>query len=164
MSIYLWRLCTITSVVLFDDVVFFLFLCMPFQERLMNLLNNKCKCSQGTCFEQFTLDEVKLFLDNFERQAKQDQDAILFMGLGDGSASGRREFFFLGKYLKRVCFESLLGISSHRVDRMGALDLRFGSHPRASPLAASIDTFCMVLYNSVAEPLPNKLPDFTTIF
>lgn len=142
------------------------FIFVPFQERLVKLLNNKCKCSEGSCFKQFNFDEVKLFMDHFECKPKRDQDTILFLALGDGSASalgGRREFHFLGKYFKRVCFEALLGISSHRVDRLGALDMRFGSHPRASPLSASIDTFCMVLYNSVAEPLPNKLLDFTII-
>ena len=99
-------------------------------------------------------------MNQFEKMEKREQDAILFLAFGEQTAAAsqknRREFHFLGKYLKRVCFEALLGISSHRVDRVGALDLRYGSHPRPSPLTASIDSFCMVLYNSVAEPLPNK--------
>ncbi len=115
------------------------------------------------------MDEVQHFMDQFEKRNKREQDAILFLALGEQTmmdtgkpstgTKGRREFHFLGKYLKRVCFESLLGVSSHRIDRVGALDMRYGSHPRASPLAASIDTFSMVLYNSVAEPLPNKQLD-----
>jgi len=105
---------------------------------------------------------VKHFLDEFEAKDKRDQDSILYLALQDDnslnckSQAGRREFHFLGRYMKRACFEALLGISSHRTDKLGAFDLRYGSHPRASPLRASIDTFCMVLYNSVAEPLPNK--------
>ena len=135
----------------------------------MAILNGKCKCSEGSCFKQFSMDEVQHFMDQFEKRNKREQDAILFLALGEQTmmdtgkpstgTKGRREFHFLGKYLKRVCFESLLGVSSHRIDRVGALDMRYGSHPRASPLAASIDTFSMVLYNSVAEPLPNKQLD-----
>ena len=61
--------------------------------------------------------------------------------------------------MRRGCFEALLGVSSHRIDRLGALDLRFGKRPsKPSPLLASVDSFCMILYNSIAEPLPTKLP------
>lgn len=100
-------------------------------------------------------------MDMFEKQGKREQDAILFLALQDQDSmkqisKGRREFHFLGRYMKRICWEALLGLSSHRVDKIGALDMRFGSHPRPSHLSASIDAFCMVLYNSVAEPLPNK--------
>ena len=127
---------------------------------MTKLLKGSCKCSEGKCFKDFDLEEVKLFMNQFEKMEKREQDAILFLAFGEQTAAdsqkNRREFHFLGKYLKRVCFEALLGISSHRVDRVGALDLRYGSHPRPSPLTASIDSFCMVLYNSVAEPLPNK--------
>ena len=59
-------------------------------------------------------------------------------------------------YMKRVCLESFLGLSSDCDDRIGALDMRYGPRPRASKLTASVDAFCMVLYNSVAEPLPDK--------
>ena len=60
--------------------------------------------------------------------------------------------------MRRACFESLLGLSSHRVDRIGALDLRFGKRVGApSALMAGVDAFCIILYNSIAEPLPNKL-------
>ena len=136
---------------------------------MRKLLRNKCKCSQGSCFEQYELDEVKHFLDMFEAKEKRDQDAILFLALQDEEKCkimnsktfdrGRREFYFLNRYVKRICFEALLGVSSHRVDKIGAIDLRFGRRaPTGSttPLRSSIDAFCMVLYNTVAEPLPNK--------
>jgi hypothetical protein len=101
----------------------------------------------------------------FEAKEKRDQDAILFLALQDEEKlksgnfdRGRREFYFLNRYVKRICFEALLGVSSHRVDKIGAIDLRFGRRPPtgSTPLRSSIDAFCMVLYNSVAEPLPNK--------
>ena len=128
---------------------------------MTNLLNNKCKCSSGTCYEPFKLDQVQAFLDTFEERSKRDQDTILALALGaeSGGKSGRREFNFLGHHLKRGCFESLLGISSHRVDRAGAVDLRYGPSMRPSQYTASIDSFCLVLYNSVAEPLPDRRPD-----
>ena len=104
------------------------------------------------------MDEVKRFLDSFEDMKKQDQDAVLFLAMGSQlpKAGGRREFSFLDRNLKRACFEALLGISSHRTDRIGALDLRYGKHDRPSKLNASIDSFAMVLYNSVAESLPDR--------
>lgn len=141
------------------------------KERLAKLLRGKCKCSEGTCFQQFNFEETKTFLDAFEGRSKVDQDTILFMAWSDAAngsepclkrsrGTSRREFHFLGKYMRRVCFECLIGVSSHRVDRIGAIDLRFGSRESSRPtkLTASIDSFCLVLYNSVAEPLPNKLP------
>ena len=90
--------------------------------------------------------------------SKQDQDAVLFLAAGSqlSSSASRREFVFLDKPLKRACFEALVGISSHRTDRIGALDMRFGKHDRPSPLTASIDSFAMILYNSIAEPLPDR--------
>ena len=126
------------------------------------LFGGRCRCTEGRCFEQFNIDEVKYFLDEFEAKEKRDQDSILYLALQDDgplnmkSHTVRREFHFLGRYMKRACFEALVGISSHRTDKLGAFDLRYGTHSRASPLRASIDTFCMILYNSVAEPLPNK--------
>ena len=95
-------------------------------------------------------------MDQFEKHSKREQDCILFLAADLGSG-GRREFHFLGRYMKRACWEAFLGLSSHRVDRLGALDMRFGSHPRPSKLGASIDAFLMVMCNSIAEPLPNKL-------
>ena len=96
-------------------------------------------------------------MDQFDKHSKLEQDNLLFLASEMGT--GRREFYFLGHYMKRACWEALLGVSSHRVDRIGALDMRYGNRPRASKLTSSIDAFCMVLYNSVAEPLPNKFPE-----
>ena len=146
----------------------FFFWCNHLQakERLTKLLRGVCKCSEGNCFQQFNLDETKNFLDAVEARSKVEQDTILFLAWSDASQgygfrtsrSTRREFFFLGKYMKRVCFEALLGVSSHRIDKIGAIDQRFGQKDsKPSKLGASIDSFCLILYNSVAEPLPNKL-------
>lgn len=133
------------------------------EERITNMLASKCKCTEGTCFKQFTVKAVKTFLDVFEAQGKREQDAILFMACSNDTGqpfiSGRKEYQFLGLPLKRVCFQSLIGISSHRVDRIGAIDLRYKdtrNPSKPSHLTASIDAFAMILYNSVAEPLPNK--------
>lgn len=117
------------------------------------------------------MDEVKAFLDTFEECNKREQDAILFMATNPDDTSaemgersqGRRTFYFLGRYMKRSCFESLVGISSHRVDRIGAFDQRYADvrkPQQPSQLTASIDAFAMILYNSVAEPLPDRLLHF----
>ena len=138
------------------------------KDRLTKLLRGACKCSEGNCFQQFGLDETKNFLDAFEARSKLEQDTILFLawsdaGQGHGpqlrtSKSTRREFFFLGKYMKRICFEALLGVSAHRIDKIGVIDQRFGQKDsKPSKLGASIDSFCLILYNSVAEPLPSQL-------
>ena len=73
-------------------------------------------------------------------------------------SSKRRDYLLLGHPVRRVCMEHLLGISSHRTDRIGCIDMRFRQHPtKPSELTASIDAFCCVMYNSIAEPLPDKL-------
>ena len=159
------------------DVLFFGCSHLHAKERLTKLLCGVCRCSEGNCFKQFSLDETKTFLDAFEARSKVEQDTILFLAWSDAgqgcgpqlrsSKSTRRDFFFLGKYMKRICFEALLGVSSHRIDKIGAIDQRFGKKDsRPSKLGASIDSFCLILYNSVAEPLPNKLhaPDLITQF
>ncbi|CAK8992085.1 Uncharacterized protein SCF082_LOCUS2941, partial [Durusdinium trenchii] len=72
---------------------------------------------------------------------------------------GRREYIFLKQPIKRVCFQALIGVSSHRIDKIGDIDQRYkdAKKPqRPSPLAASVDAFCMVVYNSIAEPLPDR--------
>ena len=131
------------------------------EERIAKLLNSRCKCTAGTCFQQFSSSESEMqrFLDMFESRSKLEQDTILHLAWSDASLqqARRREFFFLNKFMRRSCFEAIMGVSSHRIDRIGSLDQRFGSHDRPSKLSASIDAFCLVLYNSVAEPLPNKL-------
>lgn len=132
----------------------------------MKLLRGVCKCSEGNCYTQFSYEETKAFMDSFQARSKVEQDSILLMAWTDASGScrssdrTRREYYFLGKYMKRVCFEGLLGLSSHRIDRIGAVDLRYGKQEmRPSQFTASIDAFCLILYNSLAEPLPNKLLD-----
>ena len=126
---------------------------------MASLLVQKCKCRDGNCFTQFDRKQVQGFLDEFEKRQKREQDTILFLAFQDGLGE-RREYSFLDKPMRRACFEALLGVSSHRIDKVGAIDLRYkgACRPRGpTELAASIDSFCMVLYNSVAEPLPNKL-------
>ena len=144
---------------MFDGLLTLLFFKIQHhQERLTALLNGKCKCAGGSCYKDFKFDEVKGFLDTFQLISKRDQDSVLFLAVGSRvqQPASRREFVFLNKPLKRVCFEASLGISSHRTDRIGAIDMRYGKHDRPSPLMASIDSFAMVLYNSVAEPLPDR--------
>lgn len=126
------------------------------------MVNSGCKCVDGNCWRQFKFDEVKEFLDQFERRGKTEQDAILFLAAGEFGGDhqtkrSRNEYSFLGRFVRRACFEAILGISSHRIDRLGCLDLRYGKRiAKPSPLLASIDSFCMILYNSIAEPLPTK--------
>ena len=132
------------------------------KERLSRLLSGSCKCPGKTCYQQFEIQEVQSFLDAFEKCNKLEQDNILYMATSDSGTSfhgkqTRREFYFLNKYLKRTCFEALIGVSSHRIDRIGALDLRYGSKkPGSSRLSSSIDSFALILYNSIAEPLPDR--------
>jgi len=99
-------------------------------------------------------------MDTFQSREKREQDAILFLAAEDGNTlSKRRDYFFLNKPIRRACFECILGVSSHRVDRLGHIDRRFRDSKdpsKPSPLSASVDSFCMVLYNSLAEPLPTK--------
>ena len=78
-------------------------------------------------------------------------------------AQGRRTYSFLGHEVRRQCFEKLMGLSSHRVDRIGLFDQRYSDTKKPgkpSALTASIDSFVMVLYNSIAEPLPDRYLDF----
>lgn len=126
---------------------------------MRRLLTSRCKCSEGKCYQQFAEEHVFRFLKLFESASKLEQDTILHLAWSDAGRSKnahRREFFFLDQFMRRACFEQLVGVSSHRIDRIGAADLRFGRHERPSPLTASIDAFCLLLYNSVAEPLPNR--------
>ena len=140
------------------------------EDRLTKMVSGSCKCSEGSCYNQFSFKEVKSFLDTFQARSKTEQDTILFMAWTDGAGgtrrtTQRREFYFLGKYMKRICFEGLLGIGSHRVDKIGFADLRYGKRAfKPSPLTASIDAFCLILYNSLAEPLPTQCLDLILLF
>ncbi|CAK9016802.1 Uncharacterized protein SCF082_LOCUS13347, partial [Durusdinium trenchii] len=131
-------------------------------ERVQRLLNNPCKCADKTCYQKLEFKSVMAFLDAFEARSKSEQDTILALALEQTeipkpTQKVRKDYYFLGVQLRRVCFQALLGISSHRLDRMGAIDLRYGKRvPKPSPLTASIDSFCTVLYNSIAEPLPDQ--------
>ena len=111
---------------------------------------------------------MQQFLDTFQKQSKREQDSILLLAVDPAaearSTPGRREFYFLDRYLKRACFEQLIGVSSHRIDRIGALDLRFGRRHRPSALTASVDSFAMILYNSIAEALPDRPHGFSSCF
>ena len=130
----------------------------PFKARVGNLLASACKCADGNCWNQFRCDEVLEFLNQFEARTKLEQDSILYLA-ADPHCMGRsrKEYIFLQRPMRRTCFETLLGVSSHRIDKLGAIDLRYGKRaPKPTPLMASVDSFCMILYNSIAEPLPNK--------
>lgn len=136
--------------------------CFHTKERVQRLLNNPCKCADKTCYQKLEFKSVMAFLDAFEARSKSEQDTILVLALEQTdipkpTQKVRKDYYFLGVQLRRVCFQALLGISSHRLDRMGAIDLRYGKRvPKPSPLTASIDSFCTVLYNSIAEPLPDR--------
>ena len=136
--------------------------CFHTKERVQRLLNNPCKCADKTCYQKLEFKSVMAFLDAFEARSKSEQDTILALALEQTeipkpTQKVRKDYYFLGVQLRRVCFQALLGISSHRLDRMGAIDLRYGKRvPKPSPLTASIDSFCTVLYNSIAEPLPDR--------
>ena len=137
----------------------------PFKERIAALLQNPCKCASGKCYKPFHKPDLTTFLDTFQKLGKREQDTVLFLALGSdlpnvsmSGSSKRRDYLLLGHPVRRVCMEHLLGISSHRTDRIGCIDMRFGQHPtKPSELTASIDAFCCVMYNSIAEPLPDKL-------
>lgn len=135
------------------------------KERLSRLLASKCKCSTGECYMQYSRDQLQKFLDAFEERDKREQDAILYMAVQDALSAThtRRDYLLLDKPVSRACFETLIGIGSHRLDKAGAIDRRYKDTKdpsKPSPLAASVDCFCMIVYNSIAEPLPHK-PLFT---
>ena len=128
--------------------------------RLRRILTSPCKCA-GSCYGGFDFKDVKSFLDTFEGCSKREQDTILYMACETDSLTlpGRREYIFLKQPIKRVCFQALIGVSSHWIDKIGDIDQRYkdAKKPqRPSPLAASVDAFCMVVYNSIAEPLPDR--------
>lgn len=124
--------------------------------RVREILANACKCRSGDCYKALGPAEVLEFLNQFQERTKLEQDAILYLACSDPLKRGRHEYHFLGRPMRRQCWETLLGISSHRTDRIGALDERYGNKPMKPYLTSSIDSFCMVLYNSIAEPLPNR--------
>lgn len=127
------------------------------------MLKGPCKCQEGNCFSSLPQRDVKNFLDQFEGLGKRDQDSVLFLASQDsdaamvGRVTRRKEYRMFGHDIKRSCLEKLIGISSHRLDKIGQIDMRFGPHPtKPSELSASVDSFCCVLYNSIAEPLPDR--------
>ncbi|CAE7889335.1 unnamed protein product [Symbiodinium microadriaticum] len=93
--------------------------------------------------------------DAFESLNKREQDALLFLATNGGDTKRRKEYSICGKQLPRRCFRDLMGVHDRRLDRIGHLDERYGS-TRPSKYAASIDSFLLILYNSLAEPLPTK--------
>ena len=130
--------------------------------RIDALLRRPCKCSSGACYKQLHKPDVVHFLQTFQKLGKREQDAVLFLACGTDTFGGsgptkRREYYVLGNHMKRSCMEHLLGISSHRTDRIGTLDLRYGGClARPTELTASIVSFCCIVYNSIAEPLPDR--------
>lgn len=164
-----WRICC--WIFLLCTILFSLLLCWQtyskksdpprFQERVATLIQKPCKCSSGQCNQQYSRKEVQDFLNLFQDLNKQEQDSILFK-----PSSQSQGIFFLSKPISRNCMETLLGISSHRTDRVGQVDLRYGkrAHTRPSELTASIDSFLTVVYNSIAEPLPDRLLEVVSCF
>ena len=136
------------------------------EARIASLVSTNCKCADKGCWKQFKSDEVLEFLHQFEARTKLEQDSILYLAAdGEHMGKGRKEYRFLSRSMRRACFETLLGISSHRIDKLGAIDLRYGKRTsKPTPLMASVDSFCMLLYNSIAEPLPSKLLAFVSFF
>ena len=136
------------------------------EARIASLVSTNCKCADKGCWKQFKSDEVLEFLHQFEARTKLEQDSILYLAAdGEHMGKGRKEYSFLSRSMRRACFETLLGISSHRIDKLGAIDLRYGKRTsKPTPLMASVDSFCMLLYNSIAEPLPSKLLAFVSFF
>ena len=59
-------------------------------------------------------------------------------------SSKRRDYLLLGHPVRRVCMEHLLGISSHRTDRIGCIDMRFGQHP-TKPSGTDSQHWCILL-------------------
>ena len=75
-----------------------------------------------------------------------------------------KEFKFLGKAVGRVCFCNLMGIGQGRLKKalcmMPMPDLRIGqdkSHSRSG--THSVDAFLSILYEGVAETLPDREVD-----
>ena len=132
-----------------------------FKDRIAGLLRKPCECASGDCYKPLHKPDVISFLSSFEKLSKREQDSVLFLACGSSEMClgqpKQREYFLMGHPMKRGCMEQILGISSHRTDRIGSLDQRFGKHPtKPSELTASIDAFCCILYNSIAEPLPDR--------
>ena len=135
------------------------------KDRISGLLRKPCKCVSGDCYKPLHKPDVSSFLQSLEKLGKREQDAVLFLACGsnimgaDGEAEKRRrEYYVLGQPMKRVCTEHLLGVGPGRTDKVGGIDMRYGQRgTRPSQLTASIDAFCCVLYNSIAEPLPDKI-------
>lgn len=128
-----------------------------FKDRISAVLGKPCKCREGKCYSELSKADVTQFLDGFEKLGKLEQDSFLVLACADQSRGMKRDYMFLSKAMKRSCFERILGMSSHRLDKLGQPDLRFGHQPtKPTVLTASIDSFCCVLYNSVAEPLPDR--------
>jgi hypothetical protein len=78
---------------------------------------------------------------------------------GNGHSSGALQFTFVGQLVGRECLCSLLGIGVNRLRRALNLvpDLRFGHDKTGTKReTASVDAFLTVLYNGVAETLPDR--------
>ena len=77
-----------------------------------------------------------------------------------GHAAGSLQFTFVGQEVGRECLCALMGIGVNRFKKTLKLqpDLRFGHDKSGSKRdTASVDAFLTVLYNGVAETLPDRL-------
>ena len=100
-------------------------------------------------------------MNMFQEREKREQDAIIFLAVQDGNC-GRREYFFLEKSIRRQCFETILGISSHRLDKAGAIDRRFKDArdpTKPTTLTASIDSFCMMTLQQFSRAFATQVPE-----
>ena len=79
---------------------------------------------------------------------------------GHRSDPKKVDYTFLGKSVGRSCLCTLLAIGKGRFSRCTSLkpDLRIGKSKSGSQRSSwSVDAFLSVLYNGVAETLPDKL-------
>lgn len=103
--------------------------------------------------------EVADFLKKFDTCSKVDQDSLLFLATSKApeSVSQSRKYMLLNRSMARRCWLRLVGMGSSRADKIGQIDLRYQQpSKKGSQQQASMDSFMIVLYNSVAEHLPDK--------
>lgn len=73
----------------------------------------------------------------------------------------KKQYSFLGRPVGRSCLCAILGIGKERFNKCLSLqpDLRIGKDKSGSQrCTASVDAFLSIMYNGVAETLPDRLP------
>lgn len=77
-----------------------------------------------------------------------------------GHHSKKVTFNFSGQNVGRACLSAILGIGKARLNKAMSLqpDLRVGKDKSGSQaVTRSVDAFLSILYNGVAETLPDRL-------